>query len=695
MMDVWHKCGTQRRGSGLFGRQCALWLPVLLFFLLPPGSLPAQNEPAPNDPATAESHSTDSGDDSLPLIEGEEIEVIGQRQRESLDQPSSFSQVIRPENYEAEFQTLAGLMENEPGIQISAYGSVGQPSTISIRGSTPEQVVILLDGIRINTAKSGSVDLSSLPLEAIDRIEIIQGGGSAEYGPDAVGGVVNLITRPTGGQAKTSASLSYGSFETRKIGLTHSADNETIAWLFSGNYSGSQGNFPYTTRGTSINGEEHQGSVTQIRYNNAYNAGNLLTKISSRQLSWGTLTLSNQFNLTDRGQPGDEFQDEVHNLDAHERIFQDYANLELAGKADEREDYRWHVRIFNNIDRHHFLETVPTLNNSSDTSLASGVSSKGEYHWRRTGLTQFLSAAVTLQQDNFWDNILTDEQKYQEYGHITRNMLEFSLGDELIFGQERLILSLQAALSAIEGFGLHVNPKLGLLARVFREFSFKSNIQTSFRAPNLTELYQPNLGYISGNSELEPEKAINLDAGLLYSNTQYFIEVAYFRNWITNSIMYLPTGQAFLPQNTGEVNTDGIEGALELRPRKFLLLSGNYTYLRAIASETGQQLPTRPRHKLSSLFSLEGYALHYFIRQTLQSEIAIDNSGNGTLPASDIFDTGLTVDLNQVWPAFFKNHLEKCQITLEVKNIFNVMTRDSLYFPLPGRMVMVTMFSAF
>ena len=72
-------------------------------------------------------------------------------------------------------------------------GGLGQFSTVSIRGSSAEQVLVLLDGVRLNTGGGGSVDFSTIPLDSIERIEVIRGGGTTLYGSDAIGGVTREL----------------------------------------------------------------------------------------------------------------------------------------------------------------------------------------------------------------------------------------------------------------------------------------------------------------------------------------------------------------------------------------------------------------------------------------------------------------------------------------------------------------------
>jgi len=96
---------------------------------------------------------------------------------------------------ETNAKNLGEALQNVGDSFIKNYGGVGSLETVSLRGSTDAQVLILIDGQRLNNAQQGSVDLSSIPTNAIERIEVVKGGNAAMYGSDAIGGVINIITK--------------------------------------------------------------------------------------------------------------------------------------------------------------------------------------------------------------------------------------------------------------------------------------------------------------------------------------------------------------------------------------------------------------------------------------------------------------------------------------------------------------------
>ncbi len=117
--------------------------------------------------------------------------------------------------------SLRELLGQQPGVQFSTTGSYRSTTSLFLRGASNSQTLILVDGVRIGSATSGGAALENLPLERIERIEILRGAASALYGPDAVGGVVQIFTRdPAKGAPQFTANVGVGSDGQRQAGAS-------------------------------------------------------------------------------------------------------------------------------------------------------------------------------------------------------------------------------------------------------------------------------------------------------------------------------------------------------------------------------------------------------------------------------------------------------------------------------------------
>jgi len=142
------------------------------------------------------------------------VVVTAARGPQSLDDLVADVTVIGPEEIaRSGAGSLASLLSRQPGIEIVTNGSPGSTSGVFIRGANRQQTVVLLDGLRIESSSAGAASLEAIPLEQIERIEILRGPASSLYGADAIGGVIQVFTR-RGASPAANASVGYGTYAT-------------------------------------------------------------------------------------------------------------------------------------------------------------------------------------------------------------------------------------------------------------------------------------------------------------------------------------------------------------------------------------------------------------------------------------------------------------------------------------------------
>jgi vitamin B12 transporter len=110
------------------------------------------------------------------------------------------------------YPTVADALRDVPGVQVQRSGPLGKLTEVRIRGTTPQQAQVLIDGLRVKSPTSGDFDFSDLSPDQIDRIEIVRGPQSTIYGADAIGGVVNIITKRGSGPFSAYASSEVGNY---------------------------------------------------------------------------------------------------------------------------------------------------------------------------------------------------------------------------------------------------------------------------------------------------------------------------------------------------------------------------------------------------------------------------------------------------------------------------------------------------
>ena len=132
-------------------------------------------------------------------------------------------------------KSIADALRGSPGVDISENGGPGSVSNLSLRGSNPGQTLVLIDGVRIGDASNidGSFDFGTFSAQNVERIEILRGPQSALYGSDAMGGVVNIITRKGTGKPKTILALEGGSYGTISSNLSTFGSTDKLSYAFS------------------------------------------------------------------------------------------------------------------------------------------------------------------------------------------------------------------------------------------------------------------------------------------------------------------------------------------------------------------------------------------------------------------------------------------------------------------------------
>src|SRR5262249_9124382 len=152
------------------------------------------------------------------------------------------------------YTSIEDALRNVPGVEIQRSGSLGKTTSIKIRGAGPEQVVVLVDGMRVSSPTQGFTELSELTLDGIDRVEIVRGPQSTLYGADAIGGVVNIITKKGQGPPQGSVWVEGGSYGT----IREQANVQGSIGGFNYNVSGSR----FDTRGHLPPFDNHHSSLT-------------------------------------------------------------------------------------------------------------------------------------------------------------------------------------------------------------------------------------------------------------------------------------------------------------------------------------------------------------------------------------------------------------------------------------------------
>jgi vitamin B12 transporter len=472
---------------------------------------------------------------------------------------ASVSIVTEDEVRTYHYTGIEEALRNVPGVEIQRSGSLGKTTGIKIRGAGSQQVVVLVDGLRVSSPTLGITELSDLTLDGIDRVEIVRGPQSTLYGADAIGGVVNIITKKGQGPPQGSAWVAGGSYGT----VREQANVQGSFGGFNYNLSGSR----YDTRGQFNNDDSD------------------LTSFNGRvgyDFPWkGELSLTGRYSKL--------------NLDLP--VFSTIPRTVFDPNAQSRSEtyfyslvYRqpifdwWDVRVrygqwWNNAG----FQNLPPPGSFTTISQIDTRRQEAE--------------VVTSFRMGSWNTLTLGYENRAEQGRSRGDFsraLETQSGffEDQVSLFDRLFLSGGLRYESNNVFGHELTPRVAA-ALVIKETGTKLRASwgKGFRAPTINDLFFPGFG----NPDLQPEHSESYDVGFdqkLWRNRVRFGST-FFHNQFSNLIQFVFDPVTFLaaPFNVGHAITEGVETYVEVEPLDWLMLWANHTYTRTRDLET--RLPLR------------------------------------------------------------------------------------------------------
>jgi vitamin B12 transporter len=485
-------------------------------------------------------------------------------------------------------ETVAEALAAVPGLDVVQSGGPGTTTSVFIRGANSEHTLVLVDGIEVNDPISAgrSFNFAHLKLDNIDRIEVVRGPQSTLYGSDAIGGVINIITKKGAGKSRFFVSAEAGSYGTFCESAGSYGGTEAM------NYSLEVSRLD--TKGFSSSNEKY-GNTEKDGYGNTTFSGRLGFKAAENlefQLIGRYIDAKSNVDNS-AGEGGD---DPNYVMDFQQVILSANANLSLF-------EGKWEQRLgisYNNIRS--------DLDNPTD-ELHPFDSSQGMYKgnsfkidWQHNVFvhpTNTITAGIEYEREqgeseNSWEDNWGSGQSFfpEESAHTTGIYLQDSIKI-----QDTFFMTIGVRFDNHNRFGNETTFRIAPAVVLNTGTKFKATYGTGFKAPSLYQLYAPatNWGPI-GNENLEPEKSKGWDVGIeqfLFEN-RLTLSFTYFSNKFENLILYDWT-QGYV--NISEAETKGYEVFLSARPVNPLTIQGGYTYTDAMDIDNDEQLLRRPKHK--------------------------------------------------------------------------------------------------
>ena len=594
----------------------------------------------------------------------EEVVVTATKTPVPVSQLTSAVEVIKGEELEQKkIKTVIEALRLAQSVTVTQNGGPGTLATVGIRGASTAQTLVLMDGTILNSPTAGQFDFANLTTDNIERIEILRGAQSMLWGSDAMGGVINIITKRGTGAPTASAFQEYGSFVTLREGA---------------NVSGRKGPFDLSA------------SVTQ----------------------WDT----NGFSAVNFRRGATE-RDGYHN-------FQTSARAGVTLPNDGRLDFNlrwWKTKVdFDNAFGNTALDELGTntldhrlvLSAIYDQPIVSWWSQKltlardREFAFNRSGSVQrnVATGVVTVVSPSTSDlETLNHRVEWQHNFQIGKPLLlttgyQFreGVGDSSSFSAT----SRSKVISSNAGFA---QAQINLFERILftggvRQDSynvfgdattyrvtagyllketgtkFRGSYATGFRAPTINDLFFPGFS----NPNLKPEKSKSMDLGVDQKVFQdkLLLTGGFFWNRFRNLIQL---DQNFIPQNVGNALTHGWEGGFQYAILKNLELRGQYSWILTRNLDTGGRLARRPVDQASAGLSYQPIdPVRFILEYRLVGGRVNDTANSQKMPSFDVVNVSATYNVTKQWQIFGR-----------VDNLFDKDYEEVLFFGTPIRSVFV------
>ena len=556
--------------------------------------------------------------------------------------PSSLS-VISAEKIKLKQKTNVGdLLREELGIDLVQNGPQGTTSTVFMRGAGSSSTLVLIDGVQVNSNTLGSFNFSNLTTDNIERIEIVRGPQSTLWGSDAVGGVINIITKRGKGKPSHSFSTEGGSFETFRETLNSGGDLGFMDYSLTVSRTDSAG-FSAAN--------ETRGNTEDDGYENT----TVSTKLGRNFLNDGRMDFIGRFTRA---------------------IVQFDAFGPVDGKGfSKTNSYYLALPIQKSLLEWWDLKINPTFAYEYLKTLDPGGFTKSSHIFNRT---YGLDIQNNIEINRFFSTTFGFEYEIRNGANEESNLRK-SIYNQGYYLQTQFHYGKR--FSAIAGFRHDVNtvfrnPTTHKFEAAYRFLETGTRLRgayaSGFRAPSLNELFFPNFGTPTLKPEESDSWEVGLDQKLL--GDKVTVGVTYFDVDFKNLIQTVDLGGfIFRAQNVAKATTKGVETSINIDLPQNFRVATNYTWLKA-RDDAGQPLQRRAEHNFTvSLSHAWKEKLKTLVGIRVRSDTRSNSTGTKIATAFTTVRAALSYKVN--------DHLK---ITARGENLFNEDYEEIFGFGTPG-----------
>lgn len=560
--------------------------------------------------------------------------------------------------------TAAELLRNLPGFAINDYGFGADIHTGTfLRGFSINQTIFQINGRSIGSNIStyhGATDLNSIPVDAIESVELTGGTSATLYGSEAFGGVVNLITKKEPQPLKATAGIELGSYGYQRYRVGYGGTSGNVNFRLGYERFSTDNNYPVPVGAANRNPADGRLFNGDTRLDNFY--GNVDFALDSRNsLSIDAYKIASRRGLLYFGFPlqRDRLDHDLFNIGAT-----------LTSRLGNGDDSILKTTIAFNQD---FFNTYnPSGNAFRNGALDSrALSGRVEHQWQLAANNK-LTWGFDINSSSLRGDVFSTVPALVRFnGTVNRDrslIALFALNTWKIDNNFQLEAGLRQNFT--NDFGSYLNPTIGTRWNITPDIAFRNSFAVLQRNPGLDQLYVfDTVHNWQPNPNLIPERGIAWTVGLDINVTESLLaQLTYFGSSFSDRLGII----SGLWQNIGQVNTNGIEAAVKWKISPEFSSFLNYTYTDAkitsskTASEIGLQLSTVPYSvgKLGVSYESNGWQANLFFNYSSGSRRSVFPLGTPGQTATDFSPSYLSLDFNAKAP-LSKN----LALTLNLENL--------------------------